>query len=110
METKVLLITKVKFGEGSDELGTILLKSYLSTLLEQNSFSHIILVNSGVKIACNKASTIDDLKEISQQSKVLLCQTCLNYYALDDKVEVGDKSNMKEISSLVDDAIKVVSI
>lgn len=106
----VLLITKNKFGEGSDELGEILLKSYLGTLVDNNNFSTIILVNSGVKIACEYSSILSDLELISKDSKILLCQTCLNYYELDDKVVVGDKSNMLEISSMIAQAKKVVTI
>lgn len=110
MNKNILLISQDQFGQGSDELGKILLKSYLATLLENNDYSHLILVNSGVKIACVGSDVIDDLKEITNKTEILICQTCLNYYELVDQVAVGNKSNMHVISQLLNEANKVVNI
>lgn len=110
MEKNVLFITKDSLGSGSEELGRILLKSFIATLIENNNFSEIILVNSGVKLACFGANTVDDLASLSNYSNILLCQTCLNYYDLDDKVAVGQKSNMTEILAYLTNSTKVVTI
>lgn len=110
MKTNILLISQNKLGHGSDELGAILLKSYLATLLENNDYSHIILVNSGVRIGCTNSNLLDDLNEISKKTEILLCQTCLNYYDLNDEVAVGNKTNMHNIGKLINEATKVVNI
>lgn len=110
MAKNILFIGSDTFGKGSDELGKILMKSYISTLVDVNVYEHIILVNSAVKLVCDGSNLIDDFKEISQKSQILICSTCLDYYELIDKVEVGIKSNMKIISQLIADASKVVSI
>jgi selenium metabolism protein YedF len=110
MEINVLMITTNRIGNDSDELGGILLKSFLATLLEKNNFTHLVLLNSGVKITCEGSNVIDDLREIVIGTEILICGTCLNYYDLTKKVEVGQVSNMRAISSLLMDAQKVVNI
>lgn len=110
MVKSILFISSDTLGYGSDELGKILMKSYISTLIDDNLYEYIILVNSGVKLVCEGSNLIDDFKEISQKSEILICGTCLDYYNLLDKIEVGTKSNMKIISKLITDASKVVSL
>lgn len=110
MKKNVLLLSADTFGRGEEELGKILIKSYIATLIETNTYQHIILVNSGVKLVCEGSTLIDDFKEIEQTSKILICGTCLSYYELEDKVMVGEKSNMIAISQLIADADKVVNL
>lgn len=108
MEKNVLLISSDVFGK-DEELGAILMKSYLATLVENNTYDHIIFVNAGVKLTCEGSTVIDDLKEVAQKSEMLICGTCLSYYELEDKVLVGEKSNMITISNLLANASKVVN-
>ena len=110
MNKNVLLLSADTFGRGEEELGKILIKSYIATLIENNTYQHIILVNSGVKLVCEGSTLIDDFKEIEQKSQILICGTCLSYYELEDKVMVGEKSNMIAISQLIADADKVVNL
>lgn len=108
--SNVLMISSDQMGQASEDLGKILMKSYIATLVENNSYETIILVNSGVKIVCSGSNIIADLEEITKKTTILICQTCLNYYELEDKVEVGTKSNMIEIAKVLTDAKKVVNL
>lgn len=110
MEKNVLLISSDQFGSGSEELGKILMKSYVSTLVENNRYQHIIFVNAGVKLVCDESNTVEDFKEIAKQSELLICTTCLNYYELEEKVAVGNTSNMKIIAQVISEATKVVNL
>lgn len=110
MNDNVLLISSDKIGFEYEELGSILMKSYLGTLVNENNYDYIILVNSAVKLACVENGVIEDFNDVSKKSKILACQTCLNYFELENDLKAGQISNMKEISKIISDAKKVVSI
>jgi len=96
---KVYLVASETLGEGEKELGKILIKGFLSTLLDINPLpKKVIFLNAGVKLAVLEKDitrTLADLEAAGVQ--ILLCGTCLDYYELNKKVEVGEVSNMYEI-------------
>lgn len=96
---KVYLIASDKLGEGEPELGEILIKGFLSTLLEIKPLPQkIIFLNSGVKLAVLEADLKKVLEDLEAAGvKILICGTCLDYYGLSDQVEIGEVSNMYEI-------------
>jgi len=96
---KVYLIASDKLGEGEPELGEILIKGFLSTLLDIKPLpKKVIFLNSGVKLAVLEADLKKVLEDLEAAGvKILLCGTCLDYYELSDQVEVGEVSNMYEI-------------
>lgn len=109
MKQEILLISSNTIGRGNDELGAILMKSYLSTLIDNHNFSIVIFINSGVKLLI-EPSLVDDLKDISKKATLLACGTCLDFYNIGDKMLVGGRSSMPILSKLISDATKVVSL
>lgn len=95
----VFFVDSDSLGRGSEELGGILMRAFLHTLGEADiKPEKIILVNSGVKLACEGSPVLEDLQTISSQGvEILACGTCLNYFELRDKLAVGRISNMYEI-------------
>lgn len=98
-ERKVYLIASDKLGDGEEELGKILIKGFLSTLLEINPLPEkVIFLNSGVKIAVLERDVTATLERLEAAGvDILICGTCLDYYDLSDQVEIGEVSNMYEI-------------
>lgn len=98
-EGKVYLIAADTMGEGERELGQILLKGFISTIKELDPLpKKIIFINSGVKAAV-KEDIIFYLKELANKDiEILLCGTCVDYYGLQEEVEIGEISNMFEIA------------
>lgn len=96
---KIYLIPSDTMGDGERELGQILIKGFISTIKELDPLpKRIIFLNSGVKLA-TKEDIIFYLKELEEQGvEILLCGTCVDYYELQEEVEVGDISNMFEIA------------
>ena len=96
---KVYLVASETLGEGEKELGKILIKGFLSTLLDINPLpKKVIFLNSGVKLAVLEKDIIRTLADLEAAGvQILLCGTCLDYYELNKKVEVGEVSNMYEI-------------
>lgn len=96
---KIYLIAADTMGEGERELGQILIKGFISTIKELDPLpKKIIFINSGVKLAVKK-DIIFYLKELDNKGvEILLCGTCVDYYGLQEEIEVGDISNMFEIA------------
>ncbi len=96
----VVAISSSKMGEGSDELGAALLKSFLYTLCRQEELPRTILFyNGGAHLTCADSPTLEDLKSLQAEGvEILTCGTCLNYYGLSDKLAVGEVTNMYAIA------------
>ena len=108
----VVFIESDSIGRGSEELGKILMRSFLHTLGEAEfKPAKIIMVNSGVKLACEGSEVLQDLHQLSRQgAEILSCGTCLDYFGLKTKLQAGGISNMYEILSSLAQAGKVLKM
>ena len=98
-------------GKGDDTLGANLMGVYLDTLSNfANEISHIILVNSGVKLACKGSTVIEQLQNLAGTGvDILSCGTCLNFFEIKDQLEAGSVSNMFDIIEAMKNSGKVLS-
>ena len=96
---KIYFFKSDKLGKGEDELGNVLIKGFIHTLLDVEPLPEkIIFMNAGVKIPTQNKDAIDSLKELEDKGvSILSCGTCLDYYQIKDELEVGSISNMYEI-------------
>ncbi len=108
----VLFVDTDSLGRGSEELGRILMRSFLQTLEQfESQPQKIILINSGVKLACEGSDVLEDLQEFSKKGiEVLSCGTCLDYFGLKKKLMAGKVSNMYEILNVLAQAGKVIKV
>lgn len=95
-EERVLLITSDILGYGADDLGRLLMKNFLFTLLETGTTpARILLLNSGVLLAVQGAETVEALKRLEEQGvEVFSCGICLDYFKKKDLLAVGMITNM----------------
>jgi len=108
----VVFIDTDSLGRGSEELGKILMRTFLQTL-EQSEVhpQKVILINSGVKLACEGSEVLEDLQELAAKgADILSCATCLDYFAIRKKLKVGKVSNMYEILNSLSQATKLIKI
>jgi selenium metabolism protein YedF len=108
----VFFLDSDSLGRGSEELGGVLMRSFLHTLAEAElKPGKVILVNSGVKLACEGSAVLDDLRAIDSQGvEILACGTCLSYFAIKDRLRVGRVSNMYEILETLAQAGRTVKV
>lgn len=108
----VVFIESDSIGRGSEELGRILMRSFLHTLGEADwKPAKIIMVNSGVKLACEGSEVLEDLHQLSRRgAEIFSCGTCLDFFGLKSKLQVGKISNMYEILSFLVQAGKVLKM
>lgn len=106
----VVVLSSNQMGNGSEELGQILMKGFIFALTELDELpSTVLLYNSGVKLSTEGSNSIEDLKTLQAQGVgILSCGTCLNYYDLTEKLQVGDVTNMYFILEKMAQADKII--
>lgn len=108
----VILVGKNTFGDGSEELGQVLIKGYFYTLTEVEPLPKAVLfVNSGAQLTCEGSPALEHIKTLESKGvEISTCGTCLDYYNLKDKMAVGTISNMYAIVEKTNRASNTVRI
>lgn len=106
----VVAIGAATMGVGNDELGATLMKGFIYALSQQDELPKTILFyNGGAKLTTEGSASIEDLKTMEAQGvEILTCGTCLDFYGLKDKLQVGGVTNMYVIVEKMTKAAKVV--
>ena len=97
---KVLLLTKDYLGEGSEELGRNLMKSFLYVLTEADvKLKAIYCINSAVNMLVTGSDHLDNLTALEAAGVTIAgCGICLDFYGVKDKVQVGTITNLYAIT------------
>lgn len=97
----VVQITGSTMGTGDDELGALLLRSFLKTQAQLEGMADaIIFYNNGVKLCCEGSLLLEDLRTLEGRGiEIIVCGTCLNFFDLADRLSVGRVTDMLEIAS-----------
>lgn len=108
----VILITKDRLGEGSEELGKILMKGYIYTLTEVNPLPKILIfLNSGVNLAVEGSQVIDYLINLERKGvEIICCGTSLDYFKVKNKLMVGGIGSMYKIIEKLNHAKSTISL
>lgn len=108
----VIVIGKDSMGEGSEELGNVLMKGYFYTLTEAKPYPKAILfINGGVRLTSEGSEVIEHIRKLESEGvEILSCGTCLDYFNLKDKLIVGGVSNMYTIVEKMNDAKNTIRI
>jgi selenium metabolism protein YedF len=106
----VIVLSENKMGRGNDELGYVLVRAFLHTIAEQSQKPDVmIFYNTGVKLTVQGSEVLDDLKALEKAGvEILVCGTCLNYFEVKDKLEVGVVSNMYDIAATMSRAGRLI--
>lgn len=95
----VVSIASDAMGEGADELGVLLMKSFCYALTKQESLPDaLVLYNRGALLATEGADTLEDLRVLADKGvEILVCGTCLSFFEKTEQLAVGIMSNMYDI-------------
>jgi len=107
-----VFITAETIGKGDDELGGKLMFNFLGTLPELGEkLWRIVLVNGGVKLACEGHPCLEKLEALAKSGvSILVCGTCLGFFGLMEKKKLGDTTNMLDVVTSLDMAAKVIQV
>lgn len=97
-------------GQGDDVLGSVLMKSFLYTLTQmEGELETLIFLNGGVLLTTAGSEVLDHIKNLAKNGvEVMSCGTCLDFYGLTDKLEVGSIGNMYTIAEEMFHARKLI--
>ncbi len=105
-----VLIKGDRMGSGNDELGKVLIKGFIFAVTQLEQLPKTMLFyNGGATLTAEGSDSLEDLKSLEAQGvEILTCGTCLNYYGLTEKLQVGSVTNMYTIVEKLTEADKVV--
>jgi selenium metabolism protein YedF len=106
----VVYINSRLLGSGDETLGSFLMKAFLKTLLDlETPPNRLILVNSGVQLAAEDSKVLESLQGLSEKGvEIVCCGTCIDFYKLKGKTNVGIISNMYDIVQSMIEADRVI--
>ncbi|MBA4322959.1 MAG: sulfurtransferase-like selenium metabolism protein YedF, partial [Odoribacter sp.] len=71
--------------------------------------SSVMFYNSGVKLTANDSSVIGILQEIEKKGvEILICGTCVEFYKLGEKIDVGSISDMYVITQKLSETGNII--
>jgi selenium metabolism protein YedF len=107
----VILIGNDKMGSGPDELGSILIKGFLSAVKETVPLpAAMVFYNQGIQLAVEGSPVLNTLNELEALGiTMLVCGTCLNYFDKKESLRAGRVSNMYEITETLTGASHIIS-
>ena len=97
-------------GSGNDELGKVLIKGFIFAVTQLDKLPKTMLFyNGGATLTAEGSDSLEDLKHLEAQGvEILTCGTCLNYYGMTDKLQVGSVTNMYSIVEKMAGADKII--
>ena len=106
----VVAVGSDRMGEGSEELGHILIKSFIFALTQLDDLpDKILFYNGGAKLTVEGSESLEDLKVLEEQGvEIMTCGTCLDYYGIRDRLAIGGVTNMYSIVETLQNAMSVI--
>ena len=106
----VVAVGSAVMGSGDDQLGAVLMKGFLYALSQMDRLPDTILFyNGGARLTTEGSQSLEDMRNLEAQGvKIRTCGTCLDFYQLKEKLQVGEVTNMYEIAETLAAAGKVI--
>ena len=108
----VVFIDSDCLGSGDDDLGGALMLAAIKNMPEAGMIpSHIIFMNSGVKLVAAENPALKDLQRLTEAGcDIISCGTCLDWFDMQDSFAVGRRGTMIEALNLTDNAEHLVKL
>ena len=112
MQNTVILITNNGIGKADEKLQQLLAGKYFELLAQNGSLpAAICFYTEGVRLVCEGSPVIVQLRELESQGvRLIVCSTCLNYFGLTEKLQVGIVGGMGDIIEAQTKAEKVITL
>lgn len=112
MKDTVILVTNYGMGKADEKLQLVLIGKYVELMIQNGSFpAAVCFYADGVKLVCEGSPVLDQLRKLeSNNVRLIVCSTCLNYLGLNEKARIGIIGGMGDILEAQLKAEKVISI
>jgi len=107
-----LLITRKGMGEADPALQTKLIQTYFKLIDESDALPGVICFYAeGVHLVVAGSPVLESLHSLEAKGvRLVICNTCLNFYGLADQVAVGIHGGMTDIIEAQRRAAKVITL
>jgi hypothetical protein len=111
-KSTLVVVTRNGMGHAAPDLQQKLIGSWLGLVAENGMLpGAVALYSEGVKLAARGSPHLDALRALEEQGvHLILCKTCIDYYGLEDQIEVGIVGGMGDILAAQWKAGKVISL
>jgi selenium metabolism protein YedF len=111
-DERVILITSDRLGDGPEELGRLLMKNFIHTLLESGQLpSRMMFLNTGVLLACEGSDVLEALGKLQDTGvEIFSCGLCLDFFSCKDKLRAGVTTNMLATVETLLSACQVIKL
>ena len=94
--TRVVVFSTDRMGIGDDTLGCNLMKAAIFALTQQDALPDTLLFyNGGIHLTCEGSECLEDLQKLADAGvEILSCGNCLKFYEKEDKLAIGEVTNM----------------
>ena len=109
-DNTVVVVSSDRMGTGNDELGKVLIKGFIFAVTQLDTLPKTMLFyNGGATLTAEGSDSLEDLKSLEAQGvEIMTCGTCLDYYGLKEKLQVGTVTNMYSIVETMAKAGKII--
>jgi len=108
----VMLVTSDRLGNGDDELGRLLMKNFIITLLDLERLpDRMLFLNSGVLLTTEGSEVLEALETLGNRGvEILSCGVCLDFYHMKDHLKAGAVTNMLTTAESLMEAESVIRL
>jgi selenium metabolism protein YedF len=108
----VMLIGSDRLGDGPEELGRLLMRNFIMTLLDLDAVpDRMLFINTGVLLTAAGSEVIEALEALGNRGvEVLSCGVCLDFFKKKDQLAAGAVTNMFTIAESLLGARSVVRL
>lgn len=112
MQNTIILVTNNGIGKADEKLQQLLAGKYFELLSQNGNLpAAICFYTEGVKLVCEGSPVIEQLRGLESKGvRLIVCSTCLNYFNLNEKIQVGIVGGMGDILEAQIRADKVITL
>ena len=96
----VMLVASDRLGDGPEELGRLLMKNFIATLVEvAEAPDRMLFVNSAVLLTTEGSEVLEALEKLGNKGvEIASCGICLDFFNRREKLRAGSITNMFTIA------------
>ncbi|MRR59099.1 MAG: sulfurtransferase-like selenium metabolism protein YedF [Deltaproteobacteria bacterium] len=108
----VFIVTSDRLGDGADDLGRLLMKNFIITLLDLERLpDRMLFLNSGVLLTTEGSEVLEALDDLGNRGvEILSCGVCLDFYHKKEQLKAGTVTNMFTIAESLMNAGSVIRL
>jgi len=107
-----MLIGTDRLGDGPEELGRLLMRNFIITLLDLAELpDRVFFINTGVHLTAEGSEVLEALEKLGNRGvEVLSCGVCLDFFHKKELLKAGAVTNMFTIAESLMTARSVVRL